>query len=395
MKYTRPFDLVTGAESANQEWLNANLPQGFEGSIPPAEFYDRVNQEITNAIVAVGLTPTNTDLGQLAQAIILGHRLLENRIIYVPGDFDDIFQALSYLSGKIIPDDVFVTILNGAGDIEVNATTGPIILDQPYGSRIRIQGQPLTGTGFPLANEINIAAKPTVEALLRARFPTRIVVSGAVRAIFMKSGMFSQLSRLCIIGDGTAGQDGLCIGEWQGDIGTGNIGLRDFYAFNCGGTGIRANYAAAIQGYNVAGTHCSNGYNSANGSSIQVGGTVHGIRNSAVGATIRDQGFMELINGAVASFKNNSGNGIWSNETGSFQALGAASLDIQSNAGAGILTSWQSYSTTNANTTGGGNASGDVVTQNGSTCRVASSSGLTLSPAAGTVGNNNSVNLVG
>lgn len=395
MKYTRPFDLITGTESVDQQWLNANLPTGFEGSIPSAEFFDRVNQEITNAIVAAGLTPTNTDLGQLAQAIILGHRLLENRVIYVPGDFDDIFQALSYLSGKIIPDDVFVTILHGAGDIEVNATTGPIILDQPYGSRIRIQGQPLTGTGFPLANEVNIGSKPTVEALLRARFPTRIVVSGAVRAIFMKSGMFSQLSRLCIIGDGTANQDGLCIGEWQGDIGTGNIGLRDFFAFNCGANGIRSNYAAAIQGYNVGATHNNQGYNCANSSAIQVGGTVLGIRNS-VGAQVRDQAFIELIQGAVASFINNSGNGIWSNETGSFQALNAASLDIRNNGGAGVATSFQSYSYVSSATTGGGNPSGDIVTTGGSVGRVpASSSGLSMSPAAGSIGNNNSINIVG
>lgn len=392
MKYTRPFDLVTGAESATQAWLNANLPQGFEGSIPSAEFYDRVNQEITNAISAAGLTPTNSDLGQLAQAIVLGHRLLENRIIYVPGDFDTIFEALSYLSGKIIPDDVFVTILCGAGDIEVTAATGPIILDQPYGSRIRIQGQPLTGTGFPLPNEVNIATKPTVEALLRARFPTRIVVSGAVRAIFMKSGMFSQISRMCIIGDGSGGQDGLCIGEWQGDIGTGNIGLRDFYAFNCGVNGIRSNYAAAIQGYNIGASHCLGGYNSANGSSIQLGGTVLALRNSGYGAQVRDQGFMEMINGAVVSVKNNAGPGLWSLESGDIQCTAAASLDIGGNANAGILSAYQSYATSCANTVGGGNGGGgDIVAINMGMCRVPNASGLTLSPAANTVGNGNSL----
>lgn len=65
MKYQKPYDQT----DPNASYVNGNPSSGIQGSIPPAEAIEQPQREITNAIIAAGLTPSNVDMTQLAQAI--------------------------------------------------------------------------------------------------------------------------------------------------------------------------------------------------------------------------------------------------------------------------------------------------------------------------------------
>ncbi|MBP2494928.1 hypothetical protein ABID82_007287 [Methylobacterium sp. PvP062] len=65
MQYNKPFDQTNPAAG----YVNGNPATNTAGSIPCAEGLEYPQREIVNAITAAGLTPTNGDLTQLAQAI--------------------------------------------------------------------------------------------------------------------------------------------------------------------------------------------------------------------------------------------------------------------------------------------------------------------------------------
>jgi hypothetical protein len=65
VQYNKPFD----KSDVTASYVNGNPPAGVQGSIPPAEAIEYPQREIVAVIVAAGLTPTNTDLTQLLQAI--------------------------------------------------------------------------------------------------------------------------------------------------------------------------------------------------------------------------------------------------------------------------------------------------------------------------------------
>lgn len=65
MKYNKPFDQTSPAAG----YINGNPATNTAGSIPCAEGLEYPQREIVNAITAAGLTPSNDDLTQLAQAI--------------------------------------------------------------------------------------------------------------------------------------------------------------------------------------------------------------------------------------------------------------------------------------------------------------------------------------
>ena len=67
MQYIPPINGDTG--NANRPYINANPGASIEGSIPPAESWEYPQREILNVITAAGLTPTNSNLGQLKLAI--------------------------------------------------------------------------------------------------------------------------------------------------------------------------------------------------------------------------------------------------------------------------------------------------------------------------------------
>jgi hypothetical protein len=65
MKYNAPTD----ATDPNASYVQGNASLGISGSKPPAIGFEGAQREIVNAITAAGLTPTNSDMTQLAQAI--------------------------------------------------------------------------------------------------------------------------------------------------------------------------------------------------------------------------------------------------------------------------------------------------------------------------------------
>ncbi len=394
------FPWADGIDSAGKPLRrvpsNAEIAAGYPCGPADLQLHNEVTSrglmaanELGYLVEINGLAFDEDDPSQSYRAIVLTHLIDENTTLYVPAQYPTIQDALAFLNRKRIAVDAMVTIQLAEGDFPVDLTVGPLILNHPDGGRIRILGQPLRGTGFPTPAEVDITSKPTVEALLRSRFPSRIVITGPVPGIFMLSGTLNLLGEVAIIGDGSPQQDGFKIGEFLGQIGTGNVALRNVYAFNCGARGIMCNYAAAVQGNNVAGTHCAAGILSANVSGFQATGSIICCRNTVAGGSVRDQGFFELIQNANGYFQHNP-IGILSTETGSLQLMGAATISIANNTSFGVLASRQSYAAIPAFTQGGGNSGGDFVCQNGGQGWLRSGHSLTISPSANTTGNGNS-----
>lgn len=69
MKYNQPFDQPG---NPNAPYVDGNPGTGTQGSIPPAASIEYPQREIVNTITDAGLTPTNADNTQLAQAIQSG-----------------------------------------------------------------------------------------------------------------------------------------------------------------------------------------------------------------------------------------------------------------------------------------------------------------------------------
>ena len=69
MLYNQPFDQPA---LPNAPFVNGNPGTGVAGSIPPAAQMEYPQREIVNALEVAGLTPSNGDLTQLAQAMSIG-----------------------------------------------------------------------------------------------------------------------------------------------------------------------------------------------------------------------------------------------------------------------------------------------------------------------------------
>ena len=66
MKYKPPV----GSSDANASYVNADIANGVQGSIPDAKAIEHPMREILAVITAAGLTPSESDLTQLNQAIL-------------------------------------------------------------------------------------------------------------------------------------------------------------------------------------------------------------------------------------------------------------------------------------------------------------------------------------
>jgi hypothetical protein len=67
MKYNQPF-----GTPADSPYINGDPSIGRAGSIPPAETFEYPQREIINFLTSSGLTPVDTDLTQLGQAVQSG-----------------------------------------------------------------------------------------------------------------------------------------------------------------------------------------------------------------------------------------------------------------------------------------------------------------------------------
>ncbi|SER56678.1 hypothetical protein SAMN05216548_1264 [Faunimonas pinastri] len=387
-----PFDTTNGAEATSGDWVDEDVAQGIEGSVPPARVFSAPQTEILNAIKGVlgENTPSADDLTQLFQAIVQAHRITESKTYYVPGDYDTVQDCLLELSDKIIPSDVEVQIVLGAGDHTIDVSTGPVVLNHPYGSQISIRGQDLLNA-FPTYATVDNATAATVEASLRAIFPTRIVVTGAVKAgFYMTGGGFGTIKDILFVGDKTAGQVGFLIGDWLNQIGTGYTRIEQCWFHNFGNTGLRINYASAVQAYRVGATHNTQcGFLAANMSGIQVLDTWIAMYNGYQGLAITDNSFAELFSGA-GDFRSNTKDGIRADNTSNFQSGGATALRCKANGTYGITASQGGFALVYAYD-GGTNTSGDLLAQIGATMDVSGSvTTPTCSPTANASGNQNS-----
>lgn len=401
MRELGPYNRDLKRMDATLPFQNERAEISQEGMIPAAEYFYDVAQELRNLVIASGQTlevvtgnalPTND---QITKAVRGMNQLVENRTVNVPGDWPTLRAAMSYLSTVTIPNDVLITVAVGNHEETIDDLSLPILIDHPYGDRIQIVGMALQGSGFPTPTEVNNSSKTVVEALLRQRFKSIIKVTGQQTAFFQKSGSLRRIANIALIGDGSANQIGFVIGQWQGAIGSGNIRFENIWAFNIGSDGIKALFNSAIQGTNVGSSHNGQaGFRITNQSGIQIQGNWIAVRNGTSGIIIRDEGFADVRDNAY--FNNNTLSGVVSIEGGNFQAKnGATVLEVKGNGLYGIQTSNASYSAIPSFTAGGGNASGtDVMTTAAAQAWVGSGHSLTLSPAANTLGNNNSINMV-
>jgi hypothetical protein len=348
MENQYPFDKTNGLEGTSGPWINANRLEGIHGSTPSATFYDRVSLELVNAIESAALIPSNNDLTQLAQAIIKHSRFTTNTDLIVGPNqqFETIPEALVYVSRRKIPLDTIVRLLLTAGDHEITTETGPAIVDHPEGTRIVIEGPSLTGP-FPDKTAVNLADKSTVEANLRNVFPAIIQVTGQTNGVFVRSGTMGLLRNVAIIGDGSPGQHGIMVGEWDHGHGRGGGKMENVFAFNCGEDGIRSNYNSEIVARNLGATHNGKmGFRAANQSGIQCAGRSIACRNGNTGFFAVNQGFIEVFDDSTGC---NNGNFGYSAFGAAHIAFSCALLDIRSNGGAtanvgtGIMCADMSY----------------------------------------------------
>ncbi|SEQ48057.1 hypothetical protein SAMN05216548_1054 [Faunimonas pinastri] len=386
MKYIQPY----GVDDEDASYVDGDLAAGVSGSIPRASSYEMMLRELANLVTAAGLTPDADVFTQVTDAVIALHRITETTTLYVSGDYDPVQDCLLALSDKIIPSDVTVEIVLDAGDHTINVSTGPVVLNHPYGSQISIRGQALANA-FPTYATVNDATAANVEASLRAIFTTRIVVTGAVKAgFYMTGGGFGTIKDLLFVGDKTAGQVGFLIGDWQNQIGTGYTRIEQCWFHHFGNTGLRINYASAVQAYRVGATHNTQcGFLAANMSAIQVLDTWISMYNGYQGLSITDNSFAELFSGA-GDFRNNGYDGISANNNSNFQSGGATALRCKANGTYGITASQGGFALVYTYD-GGTNTSGDLLAQIGATMDVSGSvTTPTCSPTVNTIGNQNS-----
>ncbi|GJE45379.1 hypothetical protein [Methylobacterium soli] len=151
MRYVQPFDQPDNPDGSYQ---NGNVELGIQGSIADAKAWEFPQREIINVITEAGLTPTNNNLTQLAEAIpIIAFSGSNSIIVDTPitktvhgfgGDFADLNAAFSWLSRRSILPTGSVTfqIAIGTG-ISHFVYTDNVVFSHKDGSRVFIKGAPL------------------------------------------------------------------------------------------------------------------------------------------------------------------------------------------------------------------------------------------------------------
>lgn len=384
MKYQPPL----GSEDPNASFVDGNDALGILGSIIPAKAIEHPQRELIDLIEnGGGLLLDEDDLTQVRQAVTRIHRITSTQTIYVPAEYPTVQAALEYISTKVIPYDVDVVIELQAGDHIVNIATGTILLNQPFGHKITIRGQPLNGA-FPSFSEVDNANHVTVEGFLRTRFPTRIVVQGNVNGMFMQGGQIKGIENICFIGDNTNEQHGLLCGQWINDYGWGNGLLKNLWFHRLGEDGMRLNYNSSFVAQRIGATHCGNmGFRTANVSCLTVLDRIVSAYNGNIGVQIIDQSMMEIISGE-ADLRRNAVYGLSAHGNSNVQLGGAQAVRVQNNGSAGMVSEGRSYIKGPQSFTGGSNGTDIFANAGGYIDLLAAAvSGATLSPAANTLGN--------
>lgn len=404
MKFHNPWNPLAnggaggpGADSA--EWVNANVLAGIKGSVIPADVPHDLQKEICNVIEAGGLEQDPDDLTQLLQAIQNLTRVSQTPGIetgyfdmFVPSEYATVQLALDYLSSRDIPNDVTVRINVAAGDYNLGPSSS-IVAEHPKNDRIQIIGAPIT---FPSAATINQSTHSAAEAAIRGVWGTRFVVQGATKAgLYVKNHTLGLIKNIAFIGDNTAGQHGVLIGDWENGLGRAGARIEDCWAHRCGEDGFRANYNSEVLSLRVGGSYCGKqGTRVANGSVWTAKDEHIGVRNVQAGLLVVNASFYEGtgVNGGM-TMDNNGLNGVVAYGGGAELVLQQGSKS-RNNTGYGFVAGEGAYMTNNAGTSivGGGNSLADIaaIVMGRMHMNNAAGLGLTSSPALATVGNNNS-----
>jgi len=349
------------------------------------------NDEIANAVAAAGIAVDTASDNQLADSILRRHRYVETQTFYVPGTYATLQEALAATTAMAIPSDVIIRIQVGPGDQTFDINTGPAILSHPYGNRIEIVGEPMTGA-FPVEAEI-VSSVSTTEATLRAKWPTRLVCTG-MHGMWVLQGQLGLLKNFLIIGDGTVSDwAGVLAGEWQNFDGTGGLRAEDVYCHNFGGDGWRIHQSSRVSGKRVgASFNRQNGFRIANMSNVQISERFLSMRNLGIGALTLDNSFLELST-ADSDISNNGSVGlsVVSNSLANLWSNGANAQRIKNNGAAGVFVSAARAILKNSTVTG--NTTADFFAEIAASIQLISTptGSPVYSPATNVVGNSNAI----
>lgn len=121
MKYIPPFQ---GEE--DDVYVDRNLSTGTAGSKVPAAFFNILQVELLNLIIAAGLEPSEEDLTQIAQAVLalaVGDDIVNQINTFTKAQRGAV-EAVAY-AGTLALD------MSAANNFAVGALTGNITLEEP------------------------------------------------------------------------------------------------------------------------------------------------------------------------------------------------------------------------------------------------------------------------
>jgi hypothetical protein len=118
MQYNQPYGMPPEVTWGDTPYVNGNPSTGTQGSIPPAASIEYPQREIVNTISDAGLTPSNSDLSQLAKAIQSGQLFFG-----VDAGTANAYQiTVKPTPNALLPGMVFIVKIG-------NANTGPSVLN--------------------------------------------------------------------------------------------------------------------------------------------------------------------------------------------------------------------------------------------------------------------------
>ncbi|MCF1502208.1 hypothetical protein L0F51_00315 [Afifella sp. H1R] len=265
----------------------------------------------------------------------------QDMAISVPEDYPTIIDAMNYLSNYRIIEGVTVVISVASNTYNHGDA---VIPGHPDGDKILVQGASLP-LGMVSAGDFAVtgadassrnADRITNDAMLRARFPTRIVTSGDAVAV---GGNHIRLKNLVFIGDGDS--DGLKASE-GGSIECENVAVHYY-----------ANGMLTDDGGRIDAPYCSVSGCTENGATTSRNGVIvldNGIASGCTGQGIQAS-FGGHINFIQGISKGNGSTGVLVSFAGSVQALsseadanGAIGYSVSNG---GIIQAKQSTATAN------------------------------------------------
>lgn len=129
------------------------------------------------------------------------------------GDFETIQEAVDSLEGTVISSTAMVTILLAQG---VHTVTAPVVVDHPYGSRIRLKGVQLP-TAFPVYGDIAATVASTRTAM-RGKLGSILSIEGGQTGILVQRGGLAGIEDLLLDHNGAGSGSPGCLVVMEGVV---------------------------------------------------------------------------------------------------------------------------------------------------------------------------------